>query len=704
MRPSRESLNSPLVGIAAGALAVTVVTAAIAVLDNFIPVLSLGVLYVFAVLPIALVWGTAYAVLVAVASMLAFNFFFLPPVYTFTLADRSNWFALLVYVVTAVVVGSLASHARGRRADAEQRELESSLLADIAVELLRGTRLEDELDRIEERAATVLGVSSVRIDLGGAVSERTGEAPHPLSVDGRDIGTLYTPEREEAPLPVQRRLLPALASLLAVTQERERLSGKALEAEALRRSDTIKTAVIQAVSHDLRTPLATIEQALGGLQSGELVLSDADRAGLLETISAEHSRLKRLVENLLDISRLQAGAAESSPQLWTADELLAQAVGELGESERVIVSTRPELPPVTVDAVQVQRALVNVLENALRLSPPGEPVHVRVSATRKELLIRVTDRGPGIVEEEYEQIFEPFYRVAGQPDQRGAGLGLAIARGFTEANGGRLWVESHAGQGASFVLALPAVELPAAVSSARSPARGAVSGERILVVDDEPQFLRALQTNLRGAGYDVATATTAEEALAAAGLRPPEAVILDLLLPDGRGTDVCRELRRWTEAPIILVSAVGEEAEKIAALDAGADDYVTKPFAIGELLARLRAVLRRVGPATEPVLEIGELVVDLEKRSVGMRGVPVHLTPHEFGLLRVLAQHEGKLLTHKTLLHEVWGPAYQRESSYLHVFVSQLRRKLEADPARPQYILTEPGVGYRLVNPVLENP
>ncbi len=183
-----------------------------------------------------------------------------------------------------------------------------------------------------------------------------------------------------------------------------------------------------------------------------------------------------------------------------------------------------------------------------------------------------------------------------------------------------------------------------------------MSGERILVVDDEPQFLRALQTNLRGAGYDVATATTAEEALAAAGLRPPEAVILDLLLPDGRGTDVCRELRRWTKAPIILVSAVGEEAEKIAALDAGADDYVTKPFAIGELLARLRAVLRRVGPATEPVLEIGELVVDLEKRSVTMRGEPVHLTPHEFGLLRVLAQHEGKLLTHKTLLHEVWGP------------------------------------------------
>jgi two-component system KDP operon response regulator KdpE len=222
---------------------------------------------------------------------------------------------------------------------------------------------------------------------------------------------------------------------------------------------------------------------------------------------------------------------------------------------------------------------------------------------------------------------------------------------------------------------------------------------RVLVVDDEPQFLRALQTNLRGAGYDVVTATTAEQALSAAGLQPPEAIILDLLLPDGRGTEVCRELRRWTDAPIILVSAVGDETEKIAALDAGADDYVTKPFAIGELLARLRAALRRVGPQTDPTLRIGELVVDLEKHLVTMRGESVHLTPHEYELLRVLAQNEGKLLTHKAILRQVWGPAYQTESSYLHVFVSQLRRKLEADATRPRYILTEPGAGYRLVDP-----
>jgi two-component system KDP operon response regulator KdpE len=222
---------------------------------------------------------------------------------------------------------------------------------------------------------------------------------------------------------------------------------------------------------------------------------------------------------------------------------------------------------------------------------------------------------------------------------------------------------------------------------------------RVLVVDDEPQFLRALATNLRGAGYEVGTAATAAEAVAAAGLRPPDAVILDLLLPDGSGRDVCRELRTWCEAPIILVSAVGDEDEKIAALDAGADDYVTKPFAIGELLARLRAALRRAGPPGEPVLEVGPIRVDLERSAVTVGGEPVHLTPLEFRILRLLAQNEGKLLTHRAILREVWGPAYGEESNYLHVYVSQLRRKLEPDPARPRYLLTETGAGYRLVAP-----
>jgi two-component system, OmpR family, KDP operon response regulator KdpE len=225
------------------------------------------------------------------------------------------------------------------------------------------------------------------------------------------------------------------------------------------------------------------------------------------------------------------------------------------------------------------------------------------------------------------------------------------------------------------------------------------NGVRVLVVDDEPQILRALEITLRREGYDVATARTAGDALATAAAHPPEAVILDLLLPDGRGTEVARELREWSSVPILVLSAVEDEAEKVAALDAGADDYVTKPFSVEELLARLRAALRRSVPERQQVLEVGELRIDVRKRLVTVGGEAVPLTPTEYELLRLLAENEGRLLTHPMILQKVWGPAYSRESNYLHVYVSHLRRKIEPDPARPQYILTEPGVGYRLVAP-----
>ncbi len=231
------------------------------------------------------------------------------------------------------------------------------------------------------------------------------------------------------------------------------------------------------------------------------------------------------------------------------------------------------------------------------------------------------------------------------------------------------------------------------------------AGKRILVVDDEPQILRALKTTLRAAGYEVETAATAGEALIKAAARPPDGVILDLILPDGSGIDVCRELRGWTQVPIVVLSAVGEEAEKVEALDAGADDYVTKPFGIEELLARVRAVLRRkgaeagAGGGAARVVALGELEIDLEKKALRVGGRRVRLTPTEFLLLSVLARNAGKLMTHRAILREIWGPSYGDESHYLHVYVSQLRRKIEPDPARPRYLLTEPGAGYRLVEP-----
>jgi two-component system KDP operon response regulator KdpE len=220
---------------------------------------------------------------------------------------------------------------------------------------------------------------------------------------------------------------------------------------------------------------------------------------------------------------------------------------------------------------------------------------------------------------------------------------------------------------------------------------------RVLVCDDEPQILRALRVILREAGFEVLPAASRREALDSAALQPPDAAIIDLVLPDGDGVDVCRALREWSELPIVVLSAVGDEAEKVRALNAGADDYVTKPFGPSELIARLNAALRRAAPRDEsaPVLSADGLELDLMAHEVRSEGQPVHLTPTEFDLLRTLMRNRGRLMTHRALLTEVWGPAYASDTQTLRVHVANLRRKIEPDPGAPRYITTDPGVGYR---------
>jgi len=219
---------------------------------------------------------------------------------------------------------------------------------------------------------------------------------------------------------------------------------------------------------------------------------------------------------------------------------------------------------------------------------------------------------------------------------------------------------------------------------------------RVLVVDDEPQIARALAINLRARHYEVDVAPTGRAALTLAAERQPDVVILDLGLPDLDGFDVIRGLRGWSQVPILVLSARQDSADKVEALDLGADDYVTKPFGMDELLARLRAAVRRAVPGEDvPVLVTDDFTVDLAAKRVIRDGVDVRLTPTEWHLLEVLVRGSGRLVTQRQLLQEVWGPAYQRETNYLRVYLAQLRRKLEPDPSRPRHLLTEPGMGYR---------
>ncbi len=222
----------------------------------------------------------------------------------------------------------------------------------------------------------------------------------------------------------------------------------------------------------------------------------------------------------------------------------------------------------------------------------------------------------------------------------------------------------------------------------------------ILVIEDDPQIRRFLRATLAAEEYQFHEAVTAAEGIAQAAARQPDLVLLDLGLPDRDGLDIIREIRSWSQMPIVVLSARGQEKDKIAALDLGADDYVAKPFAVGELLARIRAALRRAAPLTpdgaDAIVRFGNVQADFERRLITVGGQEVHLTPNEYKLLQVLIKHAGRVVTQRQLLNEVWGPQHTEQSQYLRVYVAQLRRKLEQDPARPRYLQTEPGVGYRL--------
>ena len=452
---SRRKLLEPAVGVLVGAGSVALVSLAIEALRSQVPVLTLGVLYVFAVVAVAVRWGIVLAAVVSVASMLTFNWFFLPPTHTFQLRDGANWAVLAVYLVTAFVVSALAARARQRSDDAEQRRREANVLAEAAGDLLRGTELAAELDKLAELVAGALRVPAARIELQDA-APRSGEQAVTLAAGLRPVGTLFVDTEDELDAAVTKRFLPAVAALLAVAADRAALEAEALQADTLRRTDAVKTALLRAVSHDLRSPLTAIRASADALASREIRLDQTDHDELVAAIREEATRLDRVVGNLLDFSRLEADAVESHPQLWSADELVARAIETAPDGARIVVELDPESPPVRVDAAQIERVLANLIANALKFSPPGSPVVVRAEHGATELRIHVVDHGPGVSAADRDTIFQPFRRGGGV----GSGLGLAIARGFAEANGGRLWTQEDP-VGGHFVLALKTSPQPA---------------------------------------------------------------------------------------------------------------------------------------------------------------------------------------------------------------------------------------------------
>lgn len=442
-------------GVAVSIVLVAISTGVVYPLKQVTAVSSLGVVYLLAVVIVSAFWGAWLGVATAVLSAAAYNFFHIPPVGRFTIADSRNWAALATFFVAALVTSTVSERARARAIEAERRRAEADLTADMAQLLLARTGVEDALALVGRRLAQVFELPWATIALDEQPSDARRTAI-PLTVGGRRLGTLVVPAtippRSASRLRV--RIVPTVSAMLGVVLERERLIAEAVQTEGLRRSEAVKTAVLRAVSHDLRSPVTAMVAAGAAVRAPHLSPAERDELGGL--VVEEGARLARLIDDLLDLSKLEAHTAAPRIGECSVEEVIDAALAAQPREADYDVRIDPEVQTVRADFVQIERVLANLMENGRRYAD-GEPVIIRARPVGDRVIVRVIDRGRGIAAEDQERIFEPFYRAEGGGEAHpGSGLGLAIAKGFVEANGGRIWVESTPGSGSTFVVELPA--------------------------------------------------------------------------------------------------------------------------------------------------------------------------------------------------------------------------------------------------------
>jgi two-component system sensor histidine kinase KdpD len=458
--PARRIAGSVLDAL----VAIAVATLAVAALEGVTDAANLRVIYLLAVLFVTIRRDEATAIATAIGSVLALNFFFVEPRHQLRISHSEDVVALGVFLVAALVVGRLAALSRERTEEAESRErlarvreLEARLIARVASEVLAGASIEERLPELAADTTDEGGRPLVRVDLRPVPAEAQDEYAVRLSTEQRN-GWLYVRkdsgwEREDA-----ERLAAALARLLDVALERERLAVRSAEAEAARRADVAKTAVLHAISHDFRSPLTAITTAASGLHEGGL--SERDRDDLVSVVKTESQRLARMVTDLLDLSKIQAGAVDPRADWVDLRDVVGGAAAQVraaGLGHPVTIELPDDLPLVQADASQLERVFSNLIENAVRFSPDGVPVRVSGGTAGGRVTVRVTDRGRGIPAAQRSQVFEPFFR--GRDSGGGSGLGLAISRGFVEANHGRIQLSTS--DGTSFAVSFPVARQPA---------------------------------------------------------------------------------------------------------------------------------------------------------------------------------------------------------------------------------------------------
>jgi two-component system sensor histidine kinase KdpD len=439
-------------------------TGVVALLDSVAEPAGLGSIYLIAVLAVAIRRGQLAALAAAVIGVLVLNYFFIEPLHQLTIADSDNVVALGVLLLAALVVGRLAGQSRERAAEAERRaeqaaarESEAAMLADAAAAALSG---QADIVAGISNSLQAAGGGELRLEGSAAPQAREGETALRLPTQARSVW-LYAPGSSDWTDADLNRIATTLARLIDVADERERAAARGAEAEAARQADAAKTVILHAISHDLRSPLTAIRTAAEGLR--EEGTKPQDRVALIDAIEEEAERLTRLIGNLLDLSRIEAGAVHPRTDWCDLIDVISTAVSHLHQPDshnRIQIELEGELPLVRADASQLERVFANLIENALRYSPPEQPVRISGGAGGGKVVIRVIDRGPGVPVAQRDAIFMPFNTG---DEREGAGLGLAISKGFVEANGGELRLQADSPDGTAFAVSFPLVEQPATV-------------------------------------------------------------------------------------------------------------------------------------------------------------------------------------------------------------------------------------------------
>ena len=682
--------------------------------------------FVFAVQLIAVLTNhRTYSMIAAVLSVLIFNFLFTTPRYTFHAYGEGYPVTFLIMFGIAFLTGTLALKLKNQAKQSEMVAFRTKILFDTNQILQCARGREEIISKTGQQLRKLLGRNVIFYSVKDHELEKskvfmmedrewseqqklkkekyvaewvlkhrkragagTGNFPGAeclyltVGVNETVYGVLGISIEKKQLESFEKSILQAIIGECALALENEQITIEKEKAAILAKNEQLRSNLLRAISHDLRTPLTSISGNASNLLSNADYFDKETKKQLYLDIYDDSMWLINLIENMLSVTRLEEGRMNLNISVELVDDVIQEALRHVDrkkDEHTITVEHEDELLLARMDSRLIVQMVINLVDNAIKYTQKGSHIDIRTGREGKNAVISVADDGPGISDEMKEHIFETFYTGTNKiaDSRRSLGLGLALCKSIVMEQ----FFSLHYQQGRYICMNKP----------------------RILVVEDDNSVKNLITTTLKAHDYHFLTAENGEVAILEAASHNPEIMLLDLGLPDIDGIEVIKRVRTWSQMPIIVISARSEDVDKIEALDAGADDYLTKPFSVEELLARLRVTRRRLQMMKSDALNQsavfvnGDLRIDYAAGCVYLGEEELHLTPIEYKLLCLLAQNAGRVLTHTFIMENIWGSNWEKDIASLRVFMATLRRKLEKNPQSLQYIQTHVGVGYRMM-------